>query len=142
MQHRINKLLICAVLAPLGGDIDEYYEKFRNINPNDENEVKPIIKEYLLPYFNQYFSPEGRQKIKEALGYFLSTDDSVDWQGEYNGHLMPFDSHKNAKLFFVWIWEELFPDEDFKLYELSDVRVVESYKDLQKIKNIQGHKQE
>jgi len=127
--------MITAAIAPMTGwaDVDEYYEKFKDVNPDDVNEVKQIINEYFLPYFKKHYTLEGVIKIKEVLGYFLSTDDSVDWQREFDGSLMPFDSPKNPKLFFVWLWEELFPDEDYQSYTISDVQVVESYKDYQKI---------
>jgi hypothetical protein len=133
MNHKINKLLLGAALAPLTGwaDDDNCYEKFKNINPDDPSTVKQIIKEHFLPFFQKNYCSEGIIKIKEALGYFLSTDDSVDWQREYDRRLMPFDSPKNPKLFFVWLWEELSPNEEYQIYNLDGASVVENYDDYQ-----------
>ena len=87
MKYRINSLTICAALYPLGGYGDyadgewDDWERFANLNPNDESAMRSVIKEYFLPFYARHYTQEDMSLIKEALMYFLTTD-NFDWERE------------------------------------------------------------
>lgn len=131
--------MVVAALAPLTGsaDSDEMYETFKNVNSNDEEEVKSIIKDYFIPFFDQHYSDEGMIKIKNTLRFFLSTD-TIDWTREYDSCLMAFDPPNNSKLFFIWLWEVMFPNESYQSGPYDDYCIVTDFDDYQTI--FQSHR--
>jgi len=101
-----------------GADIDELTFKYYNIDPNNETVMKDIIKSTLKPTFDRY-SPLFKQKVKDCLGFYLSTG-KIDFERVYNAPLLPIDTPKNPKLFYIWIWEIYFPGEDYHIYTVNN----------------------
>lgn len=55
---------------------------------------------------------------------FCLSLNSYDFANIYNAELPPVELKVNARNFYLWIWEEFFPDEDYHLknpeqYELT-----------------------
>jgi hypothetical protein len=45
----------------------------------------------------------------------------------YSGSLMPFDHPDDPALFFEWLWDELFGDEDYHLANPDDYVIDDDY---------------
>jgi len=120
----VNPYFLNELLSPITGltDDDEAVILYQNMNLNDEAQYRKIIKDLFKPHFNG-ISEIVQQKSKLALSYYLSKD-NYDFEGVFESCLPPFDPPKNPRDFFVWLWEELFGNEDYKI---SDV---ESFKEV------------
>jgi len=103
-------------------DDDEMVKKYWDLNPNNESAVKSIVRSRLLPEYNNR-SLLFRDKIKMALSYALSSGKNLG--GEFDSNLLPFDHPDDPNLFYKWIWEVFFPDENFELSNIDDFEEVE-----------------
>lgn len=116
----VNSFLIGHILGPIGGtaDYDQGWEKFKDVVGEDEAAVKEIIRVEIIPYYlNQ--SENYKMQLKDTLAYYLTTD-LLDFENEFDGCLIAFDSPSNPKTFFVWLWEVLFPEENYLLAKLEN----------------------
>ncbi len=113
----IEPNLLRIFLEPLTGlaDDDEEVLYYMNKPPRTEEDYRSIIKERLKEPFHQ---KEEKKKTKAnlALRYYLSHP-TIDFERVYESVLPPFDPPHPPKEFFLWIWEELFKDEDYSLNE-------------------------
>lgn len=124
----VNLWLVDASLSGITGlaDDDEIGLKLYNsVDPNDEAQVKQIIREYLKPEFIRggYAYQQG---IKTSLDYYLTTG-RIDFERAYESCLPPFDAPKPARLFFEWVWQEFFPGEN---YQLDNVDLYQEKNDI------------
>jgi hypothetical protein len=88
-------------------------------SPDDENGTRRIIRLLIKPDF-EGLRPEAQQQLKDSLRYYLTTEeadfyDILDLQYEW-----PIEPPTNAKDFFLWIWDELFPNQDFTVDRVAD----------------------
>lgn len=106
---KINSALITHILGPIGGtaDYDSGWDKFKNVDGSNEKEVKKIISDEIKPFFE---SANSGYKIdlKNTFAYYLTTC-SLDFEDQYEGCLIAFAPPSDARDFFIWIWEVLFP---------------------------------
>ena len=110
-----NLYLIGHILGPIGGtaDYDQGWEKFKDVNGNNEQSLKKIFQEEILPYF----ITRGRnykEQFKDTLAYYLSTD-RADFSYEFEACLIAFDPPDEPKSFYIWLWEVLFPNDSYKI---------------------------
>ncbi len=101
---------------------DEYPElNFQSLNGNNSIEVKEaVIRPFIVPWFHKWWDETSQQIMKNSLQYYLNQDkplagtqdlfDSV--VGDTN---FSFDPPTPSRLFFVWMWEELFGPEDYHI---------------------------
>ena len=109
------------LISPLGGSADmddEKSLKWVRIDGNNKVEVKKIILDEIKPFYDSR-SEEHKNSMKRSLSYFL-TANQVDFGELYDSCLIAFDHPKNARDFFLWIWETLFPIEDFSITDISN----------------------
>jgi hypothetical protein len=115
----VNPWLLLVPLGPLDGlaEIEEEVNKYATLDPNDPIAVRNIIRDLIVPYVTSLpFSVIDSVKI--AYRYYLS-EKKIDFEGAFYGGLPPFDAPDEASKFFVWIWEECFPDEDYRISDLE-----------------------
>jgi len=107
--------------------MDDMYEKYKDVNPNDSNQIKLIIASILKPYFEH--RPE-KYKIaaKLALAYYLTTK-KTDFGSIYDSCLVVFEHPDNPRDFFVWIWEVFFPKENFNIIEVNEYKEIDDIKE-------------
>ncbi len=76
----VNPWFARALLAPLVGlgDDEEAVEQYRYLDPNDEAQVREVIRRELLPYYRRW-DPASQQMGKLALPWALSF--RRDWRG-------------------------------------------------------------
>jgi hypothetical protein len=110
MKH-VNPNFFSNMLGPLVGMADGDDDEYQNLNPNSEEEVKKIIIDVLKPNFEE-FSQEKKEKCKRTLSYYLTTS-KIDFDGIFASNLLPFEPPTEPRLFFIWLWEVLFEDEDY-----------------------------
>lgn len=111
----VNLFLLERLLAPMGHLPDEEELVFYDLNPNDEHAVKEMIRKYVVPaYFS--FGPKSKEISKNSLQYFLSMPKS-SYQYTFDRIGTPFDSPEEPRKFFIWVWQELFGEEDFSLID-------------------------
>jgi hypothetical protein len=118
-MQTVNENMVRSLLAPLGGsaDIDEKIYQYQNVDSNNETEIKRIISENIKPDYEGQ-SGAYRASAKRSLSYFLTTN-RINYGYIYDSCLIAFDHPTDARVFFVWIWEVLFPGED---YHIDDVK--------------------
>jgi hypothetical protein len=111
----VNPQFIADLLGPLGGgaDDDEETEKYLPVDPNDEAAMRAIIREELVPEYPR-LRPEFQRQAKLALAWALSFN-RPRLRRSFNSMLLPFDHPDDPALFFEWLWDELFPGEDYHL---------------------------
>jgi hypothetical protein len=119
----MNGYLLGSLLGPFAGMSDEERdEAYKRIEPNDEDAVKRLISTTLKPNFDRQ-DDQSQAVLRENLSYFL-TAGSDFWRAIYEMYMPPIDPPDDPRQFFVWLWEVLFPGEDYVMGELSDVKVV------------------
>jgi len=123
---KVNEYLVRSLLGPLGGTVDKDDQvslQLSNVDNNNELQVKQVINDIILPF---YFSSSNQYKIntKNSLGYFLTTN-SMDFGYHFDSYLIAFDHPENPRSFFLWIWEVLFPHEDYHIQNANDYIEIE-----------------
>lgn len=120
----VNPYFLRELLTPLTGlaDDDLAVESFRDLAPNDTEGVCAVIRRFLVPHYER-LSPTARDKAKLALGYYLSKP-RTDFSRVFNSCLLPFPPPDDARLFFLWLWQELFPSESYELSNSETFREV------------------
>lgn len=111
----VNQAAVEDILSPLSGmaDIDEDMELYGDVDPEDQDTVRGIIRALIVPYFHAN-SPEGQAASKLGLAWYLTfRPDRLE--RVYESQLPPFRDQPTR----LWemIWEELFFDEDYHLTE-------------------------
>lgn len=113
----VNPYLMGCIFNPFAGlaDDDDAVEKYRDVNPNDQNAVRGVIRELSVPYV-QTLRESVKIRVKLSCQYFLSTEqpDSL-FRGLFEGSLPPFDAPDDARALFIWAWNECFPGESYVL---------------------------
>ena len=111
------------MLAPLtgGADDDEAVETFRTLDPNDEVQVRAVIRSLLTPYIRR-FDRESFENAKAALHFSLNSPE-IDLGSFFDSNLPPFSAPDHPRLFFVWLWDELFPGESHHLSTVGDFEI-------------------
>lgn len=122
-KTRINLCFVDHFLDPLCGcaDDDEEVKPYRNLDPNDEEGVKRVIRNLIRPYILR-FDRESLAQAKLALRYALTSADTR-FDRIYYSVLPPFSPPAEPRSFFTWIWEVCFSGEDFTLDDMESYHV-------------------
>ncbi len=113
---RVNKYFLENILSPLCvfADGEEYSKDFDEIDSNNEEEIRKIIRSYLIPWFIKK-EDKYKQITKDTLRYYLTTE-KVDFDGFMQSRI-PFKSPSIPKLFYIWLWKEYFGENEPYLIE-------------------------
>ncbi|MDR0392070.1 MAG: hypothetical protein LBH59_09195 [Planctomycetaceae bacterium] len=122
MQKIVNHLFLGHLIGMLGGDVDSTFEKYKNIDSNSKEVVVHVIRQDVIPVIQSYASLV-QERIRNTLQYYLATNE-INFSDIFNSYLIPFDHPRLAKDFFIWIWEEWFPEESYKLSETDEYIVL------------------
>lgn len=120
----VNPYFLDELLSPLTGlaDDDGAVEHYRHIELNSEDQYKSVIKDTLIEPFNN-LDEERKQKSKLALSYYL-TKQKCNFERVFNSCLPPFHPPEDARDFFIWLWESLFPGESYIVSDSETYKVV------------------
>ncbi len=112
----VNQYFLDDILAPLAGgaDFDEFIH-LQDLDTDNEQDVKKLVKEYLYPYYegstNAY-----KVKCKLSLGFYLKNP-KIDFGRLIDSNLLPFNPPSQPIKLFIWIWDIFFPNEEYSLIE-------------------------
>lgn len=125
-MKQVNKYMLSNLLAPLGGtaDIDEEINNYRDFDNNNEILVKQVIVNEIKPYYNMQ-SDLYKESAKRSLAYFLTTN-KISYGDLYDNCLIAFDHPKVPRDFFLWMWEVLFPFEEFYIHNTENYIEIEN----------------
>ena len=118
MNENADAYWLDVPLSTLGGDCDDMSRQYGHIEGNDEVAVRDAIRAVAIPYVRR-FDADSLKKTKNAYRFFLSNREDTIWDAVYSSMYMPFDPPTPSRLFFVWLWEEMFPGESWKVDDLS-----------------------
>lgn len=112
--YLLENLLVGIVEPPYDkGEIPDWWSQLQYIDPNDEHEVKEVIRRYIVPQINN-MDENLRKRCELSLRYFLTTR-SAPFEDLFEALLPPFDPPENPIKFFEWLWEVWYPGEDYHL---------------------------
>lgn len=120
------------------------------IEPDDEQAVRKVIREYIRPGFNlcKENAAKGQdiynsyECIKEGLRFLINLNDNeaFDWIGNVGQFcLYPCYEHPvkeyikgDYHTFYLWIWEELCGEEDWRIPDMDVyLQNIDPYKNLE-----------
>ena len=84
--------------------------------------MRSLIRDVIRPYLDRV-DEESIAKVKLAMRYALSRRKDTRFDRVFYSLLLPFAPTANPRDFFVWIWEECFPGEDFHVREHEELVV-------------------
>jgi hypothetical protein len=121
----VNPWFLTTLLDPLLGlaDVDEVVEEYRSFDPNDEAAARTLIASSIVPYLRQ-FTDDSVARLKLTVRYYLSSPGFERWGTLFDSVMPPFDHPREPRDFFLWIWDEWFPGEDYRLGDLSQFEIV------------------
>jgi hypothetical protein len=124
MIRTINPCLLNLFLEPLTGlaDDDAAVEAYRSLDPNDPAQVRQVIRRELVPHFAE-LADKGKERARLALSYYLSLP-GINFEDVFEAGLPPFDPPDDPRLFFLWLWEEIFPGESYEFGDPREVKIV------------------
>lgn len=110
----VNKYILADCMKSVSFyDLDCCEKIFKNLNPDDEMEVKSIIKYRIFLDFCVK-SNDYKTTFKNTLIYFLNTD-QIDFEEVFDDAYSSIPITKNPKTFFIWLWEVFYGYEDLRI---------------------------
>lgn len=115
----VNPYFLHTLLEPLTGlaDDDDAMEEYSGFDSNNEQSVRQVIRELIVPHAKS-LSSRCLERVRIAYRYYLSKP-SPNFERVFESVLPPFDPPNDPRDFFVLIWEECFPSEDFTLEDIE-----------------------
>lgn len=119
-MREVNPYFLDDILSPLAGgaDFDELMY-LQHLDANNEQEIKEILKEFLGPYF-EGLSDIYKAKFKLSLAFYLKNP-KVDFESIIDSYLLPFNTPSQPINLFIWLWDLLFPNEDYFLISTEGI---------------------
>lgn len=115
-MRTVNGYFVERLLGPFTMMTDAERVENSSVEPGDEREVRGVIRSLLKPYFLR-FDSRSQEIVKDSLRYLLATD-YEHFEDLFEMSMPPFDPPpEQPRLFFVWLWEELFGPEGYELEE-------------------------
>jgi hypothetical protein len=124
----VNPAFVSALVGPWSGgaDIDEVYEKYKDVGGYDDAAFFGIVQDVIGGDF-QRWDPDSRSKARLALAYALTFETDRQLQRYFECELPPFDPPRgDYRAFWMLVWSALFGNEDWRLpgdqpdYALND----------------------
>jgi hypothetical protein len=119
-----NSYFLSYLVGPLNTVSDDEANTVQS--GDDAVSIRKLISQYVCPGFD-LLADQSQEDCKNALRYFLTTktapfesilDDQQEW---------PIESPSEPSLFFIWIWDELFPGQDYRLENLEQWEVCKDH---------------
>lgn len=115
----VNPYFLHTLLEPLTGlaDDDDAVAEYADLDPNDGEQVREVIRKLIVPHARS-LTPAVLERVQLAFRYYL-TKPSSNFGRVYDSNLPPFDAPNDPRKFFVWVWEECFPEERYDLVDVG-----------------------
>lgn len=115
-MYKANLAYLEKLLGRLNVIPDDEASQYSLYDCDNEELVKSVFERHIRPYF-QCAPRESQDNCKMSLKYFLTKGDAPFHQIINNQYESPMNSPTDPRAFFVWLWEVLFPGEDYHLSE-------------------------
>ncbi|RXP46197.1 hypothetical protein EC396_14400 [Lutibacter sp. HS1-25] len=113
-------------------DLDDCIKVFSNLEVNNESEVKKVIRYRIL--LNYLIMPKAFKEIfRNSLIYYLNVDNQDDFISIYESANPAFELPENPKDFFIWLWEEIYCNEDYLTIDLINYIEINDGSELDKM---------
>ncbi|HWB28252.1 MAG TPA: hypothetical protein VG738_22420 [Chitinophagaceae bacterium] len=122
----VNPNYINQIFAPLIGGAD--YEtdfNYYSIDTDDEEHVKKMARDILLPEFKMLI-PELQHEVKTSFTYYITNYRKLDFDSRMDSLLLPLKTPKDPVLFFRWLWQVFCEGEPFD-YIWDSGEIVEEF---------------
>lgn len=118
-MKKVNPFFLHTLLEPITGlaDDDDAVSLYSQLDPNDVDAMRKIIRNLIVPHC-QELSKTVFERVKLAFQYYLSKPNS-NFGRVFSSNLPPFYAPDDPRLFFIWIWEECFPGESYRIEDLD-----------------------
>ena len=111
MRKIVNIHYLSKLFDPLFLLSDQETEELSLIDFNNELATKTFFQKHVVNNFAQY-GPKSKMYCKDALQYILCAPADLHRFPELFPYgELPVEALGNTKLFFTWLWEELFLDQ-------------------------------
>lgn len=115
----VNKYFLDDIVSPLAGGVDfDEFQYLHSLDSNGDIQMKAVIREHLLPYFEDS-TPDYKAKFRVSLAYYLNKN-KIDFERLFESNLLPMAPPDTPIIFFVWVWEVLFPTEEFSAIPIDN----------------------
>jgi len=111
MKHA-NYYVLSEICSALERIPDDKAELVARTSPGDEAALRDIIRSFILPDFLR-LTEGSQQKCKDSLSYFLTTGEAPFGKLLAGLQDSPLGVVTEPAKFFLWVWLELFPTEDY-----------------------------
>lgn len=126
MRPVLYEMLLSGQLVPTDVSLTEDAKNylFANVDMDDEEAVRHVIRHTLVPTYQGAAAKEAAQ-VKDLLEWYLNCASEEQCEGLFaNDPEWPLGYTDPPRLFFQWWWQELFGDEDWRSDRLCDAEVV------------------
>jgi hypothetical protein len=97
------------------------YGRPLDINPEDENSAKLAFQRHVKPWVNKW-PAERVEEFKVSLAYFMNNEFVLDDRVLGSLQDLAMDQPKDVCRFFRWLWESLFPGQNWMAIDLRGVK--------------------
>lgn len=125
MKKVINKGFLSTIISGVSFiDVDGAEDVFRDVDYNDELEMKKVIRYRLFVDYCSY-NKKAKACFKNTLASYLSNDvKNEEYMRIFEVNFPSLNLPDNPRLFFVWMWEEFYGKEsyiidDFSMYHID-----------------------
>ncbi len=122
----VSPIVISGFLEGFQAEDDSFFEKYPNFDVNDEENVRNLIRTERSA--SDYAEKNNRNRFYfNSFCYFL-TKDAIDF-GEFfdQSSYLPFCKPENPKQFFIWMFEELFPEASWKMDSAEEFTITTNH---------------
>jgi hypothetical protein len=102
----VNQYMISAVLDPFLSLQETEIAWWAEMDATMEHEARMRMRSLLVPYFHS-FDGKSQEIVRDSLGYLLVTG-YEGWSDLLSSSGCPIDFSGSERIFFEWLWHELF----------------------------------
>ena len=127
MKKKVNIHYICRLFDPLFSLSDEEVDNLSTLNLNDEFETKIFFQQRVVDNFKQY-GIVSRDVCRNSLQYILCVSShKYNFSDLFPYGELPVEQPNNINLFFTWLWQTLFSNEDINECDENQFVVMNNY---------------
>jgi hypothetical protein len=123
-----NSYYLDYLVGPLNVVSDEEVSDVKS--GDDAESISEIIRCFVRPEF-ELLTAQSQEDCKNSLRYFLSTKNAPFRKILSDQQESPIGLPTDPSQFFIWIWDVLFPGEDYQIENPEQWDVCKDYSKLE-----------